>query len=60
MFGPDYLVAPITEMDCRKRSVYFPKGTWKNIHTGEVVVSKGGCTCEVDAALKFMPVYKIV
>ena len=55
MFGSDYVVAPILKLGQREREVYLPKGTWKNIHTGEVV--EGNRTVTVDAPLEIIPVF---
>ena len=59
MFGPDYLVAPVLSMGARSRQVYFPKGSWRNVDTDEVVqVGEGGLYTMVDAPLERMPVFE--
>ena len=55
MFGPDYLVAPITELGQRSRSVYLPEGAnWKEMETGKKW--EGGQTVTVDAPIDVIPV----
>jgi len=36
MFGPAFLVAPVTAYQARSRSVYLPRGTWYDFWTGAV------------------------
>ncbi|MCH9274863.1 glycoside hydrolase family 31 protein [Bifidobacterium amazonense] len=58
LFGPDILVAPVTELGARSRSVYLPGGettTWTNLHTGETLA--GGQTVTVDAPLDVVPAF---
>ena len=58
MFGPDYLVAPVTTQGTRSRTVYFPAGvSWKNIFNASEVVT-GGVSKTVPAPLDIIPVYK--
>ncbi len=54
MFGEKYLVAPVLGPGLRERQVYMPKGTWRNVDTGEVI--SGGQTVTVPAPLKVIPV----
>lgn len=55
MFGPDYLVAPITELGQRSRSVYLPEGAdWKEMETGKKW--EGGQAVTVDAPIDIIPV----
>ncbi|MGI6173695.1 MAG: TIM-barrel domain-containing protein [Christensenellales bacterium] len=57
LFGSDYLVAPITALGARERSVYFPESrTWTDIHTGATY--RGGETAVVPAPLEYIPVFK--
>ena len=56
MFGNKYLVAPITYVDMRERTVYLPEGTWKNFYTGEIIL--GGREILVDAPLDIIPVFE--
>ncbi len=56
MFGPDILVAPITEAGVRGRDVYLPSGlNWKNAKSGEIY--EGGQTIYVDAPLDTIPLF---
>lgn len=56
MFGPDYLVAPVTEPGRRARSVYLPAGAhWKPLEGGALL--KGGQMIEAQAPLDVIPVY---
>ncbi|KFI53090.1 TIM-barrel domain-containing protein [Bifidobacterium biavatii] len=58
LFGPDILVAPVTELGARSRSVYLPGGSdtsWMNLHTGETFA--GGQTITVDAPLDVVPAF---
>ena len=56
MFGDKYLVAPILETGAVKRELYLPKGTWKNIHTDEIV--EGGRYICADAPIDIIPVFE--
>ena len=58
MFGEKYLVAPVTRPGARKRDVYLPKGTWKNVDTGETV--EGGRTVNADAPIERIPVFESI
>lgn len=58
MFGPDLLVAPITEYALRERDVYLPgdnSTVWVDLHTGRSYA--GGITVRVDAPLDVIPVF---
>lgn len=55
MFGSDYVVAPILELNCFKRDVYLPEGKWKLTSTGEIY--EGKQTVSVDAPIDYMPVF---
>ncbi|HEY1962125.1 MAG TPA: TIM-barrel domain-containing protein [Rhizomicrobium sp.] len=56
MFGPAFLVAPVTEYRARERAVYLPAGTdWYDFHTGKRY--SGGQTVTVDAPLAQMPLF---
>jgi alpha-glucosidase len=37
LFGPDLLVAPVTEAGMTARQVYLPAGDWHDWHTGELL-----------------------
>ncbi len=56
LFGPDFLVAPVTSYRTRYRQVYLPRGRqWLDAWTGQV--HDGGESMEVPAPLKHIPVY---
>jgi len=56
MFGPAFLVAPVTEQGATSRRVYLPAGTdWYNYWTNERV--HGGQTIEVSAPIETIPVF---
>lgn len=54
LFGPDLLVAPITDENTR-RPVYLPDGQWMDYWTGTEVT--GGKTILVDAPLDVLPLF---
>jgi alpha-D-xyloside xylohydrolase len=55
LFGPDVLVAPITEPGAREREVYLPPGSWVDAATG--VEHEGGTTVVVAAPIERIPVF---
>ncbi|MFC4463354.1 TIM-barrel domain-containing protein [Streptomyces xiangluensis] len=56
LFGPDILVAPITEPGARSREVYLPAGrTWTDAWTGDA--HDGGRTLTVEAPIERIPVF---
>ena len=56
MFGPAFLVAPITEQGATSRTVYLPKGSdWYNYWTNERL--HGGQTIKVDAPIEILPLF---
>lgn len=56
MFGPAFLVAPVTEQGATNREVYLPAGTdWFNYWTNERV--HGGQTVRVDAPIETIPLF---
>jgi alpha-D-xyloside xylohydrolase len=56
MFGPAFLVAPVTEQGATSRMVYLPAGTdWYNYWTKERV--KGGQSIEVVAPIDTIPLF---
>jgi len=56
MFGPAFLVAPITEQGATSRTVYLPKGSdWYNYWTNERL--HGGRTIKVDAPIEILPLF---
>ena len=56
MFGDRYLVAPILNYSERKRKVYLPTGSRKEIHSNKTY--QGGQEIEVDAPLDEIPVFE--
>jgi len=56
MFGPAFLVAPITDQGATSREVYLPAGTdWYNFWTRERY--KGGKTITVEAGIDTIPLF---
>ena len=56
MFGPAFLVAPVTEQGAIRRKVYLPAGTdWYNYWTSERLT--GGQTVEVSAPIDTIPLF---
>jgi len=56
LFGPAFLVNPVTQFNARSRSVYLPNGTsWIDFNTGQR--HHGGQTIMADAPLQRMPVF---
>jgi len=56
MFGPAFLVAPITDQGATSREVYLPAGAdWYNYWTNERV--KGGQTITVQAPIDTIPLF---
>jgi len=56
MFGPAFLVAPVTEQGAESRVVYLPGGTdWYNYWTNERV--KGGQSVTVKAPIDTLPLF---
>ncbi len=57
LFGPDLLVAPVTELGARSRPVHLPAGTaWIDVATGTECA--GGDTVEAQAPLARIPVFR--
>ena len=56
LFGPDVIVAPITELGTRSRHVHLPAGAnWQDVATRAVL--SGGDGYEMDAPLERIPVF---
>ncbi len=56
MFGPAFLVAPVTEQGATSREVYLPAGAdWYNFWTSERI--KGGQTVTVAAPIETIPLF---
>ena len=56
MFGPAFLVAPVTEFKARTREVYLPQGAlWYDFYTGRA--TQGGQAITADAPYERMPLF---
>lgn len=56
MYGPAFLVSPVTEAGATSRKIYLPKGAdWIDYHTGKRY--DGGQTITADAPLERMPLF---
>jgi alpha-D-xyloside xylohydrolase len=56
MFGPSFLVAPVTEYKARTRQVYLPAGVrWYDFYTGKAY--DGGQEITAQASLAHMPLF---
>jgi alpha-D-xyloside xylohydrolase len=55
MFGPAFLVAPVTEYKARSRKVYLPAGTWYDFYSGRS--TRGGQTIDATAPYERMPLF---
>jgi alpha-D-xyloside xylohydrolase len=58
LFGPDLLIAPVTDLAARSRTVYLPGGEetrWTNLHNGQTF--NGGEEITVEAPLDVIPVF---
>lgn len=55
MFGPAFLVNPVTTAGATTRSMYFPAGTWYDFWTGSTTM--GGSKMSVSAPLSQMPLF---
>jgi alpha-D-xyloside xylohydrolase len=55
MFGPAFLVSPVTTAGATNRSVYFPAGTWFDFWTGSTTT--GGSKVPVSAPLSQIPLF---
>ena len=56
MFGYKYLVAPVLYQGMTERTVYLPKGSWKDIHNGTIYSGKTEIT--VPCPLEIIPVFE--
>jgi alpha-D-xyloside xylohydrolase len=56
MFGPAFLIAPVTEQGATSRAVYLPAGAgWYNYWTNQRL--HGGQTIQVDAPIDTLPIF---
>ena len=56
MFGSRYLVAPVLWAGVTSRTVYLPKGKWRDMNTGEVY--EGGRNITVPSPVEIIPVFE--
>jgi alpha-D-xyloside xylohydrolase len=55
LFGPAFLVNPVTTAGATSRAVYLPSGTWYNFWTGST--ANGGSSTSVSAPLSQIPLF---
>ncbi|MGN6370699.1 MAG: TIM-barrel domain-containing protein [Phycisphaerae bacterium] len=55
LFGPAFLVSPVTEYKARSRSVYLPEGTWYDFWTGAAL--DGGRDIDAEAPYNAIPLH---
>jgi len=55
MYGPAFLVCPVTAYQARSRSIYFPSGKWYNFWNGSFI--NGGVTNTINAPLSEIPLF---
>ena len=56
MFGPAFLVNPVTTYKARSRAVYLPAGSrWYDFHTGQIL--EGGRRIEAEAPYSDLPLF---
>jgi alpha-D-xyloside xylohydrolase len=55
MFGPAFLVNPVTEPASESRSLYLPKAEWYDFWTGRMI--DGGQRITAEAPLERLPIY---
>ena len=55
MYGPAFLVSPVTEPDATTRRLYLPQAKWYDFWTGSAVA--GGKTIDASAPLDRLPLY---
>jgi alpha-D-xyloside xylohydrolase len=57
MFGPAFMVSPVTSQGATSRSVYLPAGTWYDFWTGVSVTYASGTNVNASAPLNRIPLY---
>ncbi len=57
MFGPAFMVSPVTTAGAASRSVYLPAGTWHDFWTGATNTGAAGRTITASAPLSQIPLY---
>jgi hypothetical protein len=55
MYGPAFMVSPVTALNARSRAVYLPAGRWYDFWTG--IDTAGSRTVTANAPLNRMPLY---
>jgi alpha-D-xyloside xylohydrolase len=55
MYGPAFLVSPVTEPDATTRRLYLPQAKWYDFWTGSTI--GGGKTIDASAPLDRLPLY---
>lgn len=55
MYGPAFMVSPVTAAGVTSRQVYFPSGMWYDFWTGSIL--NGGITNNVSAPLSKIPLH---
>ena len=59
MFGPDFLMAPVTDLGARNKTLYLPKGaSFTHYFTNKSYA--GGTTVTVDAPLDEFPLFRVI
>jgi alpha-D-xyloside xylohydrolase len=56
LLGPDLLVAPVVELGCDSRTVYFPEGRWIDIRSGSLYT--GESSVVICAQVGDIPVFR--
>jgi alpha-D-xyloside xylohydrolase len=57
MFGPAFLVCPVSTSEATSLQVYLPSSTWYNFWTGDTLISPSGRTISTSAPLDTMPLF---
>jgi alpha-D-xyloside xylohydrolase len=57
MFGPAFMVSPVTTQGATSRSVYLPAGKWFDFWTGDTNSGTAGRTITANAPLNHLPLY---
>ena len=55
LLGDDLLICPVTSYRARVRTVYLPRGSWYELHTGRLLT--GGAEYETECPLDTLPVF---
>jgi alpha-D-xyloside xylohydrolase len=57
MYGPAFMVSPVTTQGATSRSVYLPAGKWYDFWTGDTNSNTAGRTITASAPLNHIPLY---